>query len=173
MSEENTVPAQEELVITRTFNAPRELVFKAWTEAERLARWWGPKGCTIKVHKFEPRPGGAFHYCMEMPGGNNMWGKFVYREITPPERIVWVNSFADEAGNIARAPFFDGGWPLEVLNNVTFTEQAGKTTLNLRAGPINATEAERKLFVEMRGSMQQGFGGSFDQLDAYLEQAQS
>ncbi len=81
----------KEFVITRTFDAPRDLVFKAWTEAERLAQWWGPKGCNITVSKLELRPGGTFLYSMKMSNGPAMWGKFVYREIVAPERLVFVN----------------------------------------------------------------------------------
>jgi uncharacterized protein YndB with AHSA1/START domain len=64
------------LVITRVFDAPRELVFKAWTEAERLAQWWEPKGCKITVNKFDLRPGGIFRYSMNMPNGKEIWGIF-------------------------------------------------------------------------------------------------
>ena len=84
--------------------------------------------------------------------------------------IVFVNSFSDAEGGITRAPFpqLEGKWPLEVLNTMTLTEQGGMTTLNLRGGPINATEEERKMFASMHESMRQGFGGTFDQLADYL-----
>jgi uncharacterized protein YndB with AHSA1/START domain len=99
-----------------------------------------------------------------------MYGRFVYREIAAPGRLVFINSFSDAEGGIMRAPFPQLGdrWPLEVLNNMTLTEKAGKTTLTLRGGPINATDEERKTFVSMFDSMRQGFGGTFDQLTAYL-----
>jgi len=99
-----------------------------------------------------------------------MWGKFVYREITPPERLVFTNSFSDPHGNTVRAPW-SATWPLEVLNTLTFTEHEGKTTLTLRGGPINATPAEVEEFAAMAASMQQGFGGTFDKLDQYLASA--
>lgn len=70
--------------ITRTFDAPRALVFQAFTESERLAQWWGPKGFTLRVARLDLRPGGVFHYEMKSPNGHSMWGKFVYREIVPP-----------------------------------------------------------------------------------------
>lgn len=159
-----------EFVITRVFEAPRELVWKAWSEPERLTQWWGPKGFNIQVHQLELRPGGLFHYSMQIPNGGTMWGWFVYREIVAPERLVFVNAFSDEEGGITRAPFSQT-WPLEILNTVTFDEQDGKTTLTLRGGPINATEEERKTFQDGHASMQQGFGGTFDQLAAYLAKA--
>lgn len=157
-----------ELVITRTFDAPRDRVWQAFAEGERMARWWGPKGCEITVSRFDFHPGGLFVYSMGWPNGNVMWARFTYREIAAPERIVFVNSFADEAGNVARAPFFDGTWPLEVLTTVTFAEQDGKTTITLRAGPVNAAEGEQQTFESNLDSMQQGYGGTFDQLAAYL-----
>jgi uncharacterized protein YndB with AHSA1/START domain len=148
-------------------------VWRAWTNAESLARWWGPKGCTIRVLKLDLRPGGLFHYAMAVQPGQDMYGRFVFREIVAPERLVFVNSFSDAAGGITRAPFpaLNGKWPLEVLNVVTFAEQGGRTTLTLRGGPINATEEERRIFEGHADSLRQGFGGSFDQLAAFLEQA--
>ena len=132
-----------------------------------MAQWWGPKGCAIAVSKLELRPGGTFLYNMKMPNGTAMWGKFVYREIVAPERLVFVNSFTDDTGKIIRSPF-SATWPLEILNTLTLVEGGGKTTLDLRGGPINATEEERKTFEEFFGSMEQGFGGTFDQLASYL-----
>jgi len=167
---DEALAADQELVIKRDFDAPRALVFQAWTEAERLAQWWGPKAFTMGVIKLDVRPGGTFHYSMRTPKGDEMWGKFVYREIVAPERIVFVNCFADANGNVVRNPWLDV-WPLEILNTLTLTENAGKTTLILRGAPINATEGERQAFVEMQKSMQQGFAGTFDQLDAYLAKA--
>ena len=162
--------AAPEFVISRVFDAPRDLVWKAWTEPERLAQWWGPKGCTIRVAKLDVRPGGVFHYAMQFRTGHDMWGRFVYREILPPERLVFVNSFSDANGGITRAPFPQIGptWPLEVLNKLTLSEEGGKTALTLRGGPLDATEEERKTYAGMFDSMQQGFTGTFDQLAEYL-----
>jgi uncharacterized protein YndB with AHSA1/START domain len=162
--------AEGELVIERTFDAPRELVFKAWTEPERLMYWWGPKGLTMRAATLDLRPGGVFHYSMRSPDGADMWGKFVYREIVPPERLVFINSFSDEAGNTVRAPF-SATWPLEVLNTLTLSERDGRTTLRLQGGPYNATEAERESFDAAHESVRQGFAGTFDQLAEYLAKA--
>jgi uncharacterized protein YndB with AHSA1/START domain len=157
--------------ITRVFDAPRELVWKVFTEAEHLMRWWGPKGFTMLAAKLDLKPGGVFHYGMKSPDGHEMWGKFMYREIDPPKRMVLVNSFSDAAGGTIRHPMAPT-WPLEVLNTMTLTEQGGKTTLTIVGAPFNATEEERKTFDAGRGSMQQGFTGTFDQLEAYLEKMQ-
>ena len=164
--------AGQEFVITRVFDAPRELVWKAWTDRERLMQWFGPKGFALKVATLDFRPGGTFHYSMRSPDGKEMWGKFVYREIVAPERIVLVNSFSDEKGNLTRHPF-SPGWPLEMLSTTTFTEQAGKTTLTLRWAPVNATEAERKTFDSSHDGMRQGWTGTFEQLDEYLAKAKA
>jgi len=157
----------QELVITRVFNAPRELVWKAWIESARLAQWWGPKGFKMMVAKLDLRPQGVFHYSMQAPNGPEMWGKFVFQEIVAPEKIVFINSFSDKDGGITPNPYMPN-WPLEVMNTLTLEESNGKTTLTLRGGPINATELQAKTFEEGRPSMQQGFIGTWEQLDNYL-----
>jgi len=164
---ENSTPTTKEFALTRQFAAPRALVFQALTEADRLARWWGPKDFAMVSAKVDLRPGGLFHYQMLSPEGHVMWGRFAYREIVAPERIVFTNSFSDAAGGVTRAPF-SPTWPLEVLNTLTLTEAAGLTTVTLRGGPVNATPEERRTFEGHFTSMQQGFGGTFDQLAAYL-----
>jgi len=155
-------------VITRTLNAPRELVWKVWTEPEHLAKWWGPVGFEICGVKVDLKPGGIFHYGMKAAKGQMMWGKFVYREIAKPERMIFVNGFADEKGNFIRHPMAPT-WPLEVLNTLTFTEENGKTTLTMSGVPINASEEEIKMFKSGYASMQQGFAGTFTQLEDYLK----
>ena len=156
-----------EFSISRVFDAPRDLVWKAVTESDRLTHWWGPKGFTMLMCKVDLRPGGIFHYCMRAPNGQEMWGKWVYREIVAPERLVTVVSFTDEAGNPLRHPM-SATWPLEVLNTMTLSEHDGKTTMTISGYPINATEEEYKTYDAGRGSMKQGFTGTLDQLDAYL-----
>lgn len=153
--------------ITRTFHAPRALVFATMIETEHLQHWWGPQGCRLEVAKHEPRPGGVFHYCMHFPGGFTMWGRFLYRDIVAPERIVFVNGFADADGNAAPNPM-SPNWPLEVLITVTLAEQDGKTVLTLLSQPINASEIERANFQAGHASMQDGFGGMYDQYELYL-----
>ena len=162
-----TAVSQTDFVISRVFDASRERVWKAWTEAESLARWWGPKGCTLRVVSLDVRPGGIFHYAMAFQSGREMFGRFVYREIVAPERQVFVTSFADPDGGITRAPFSEK-WPLEVLTVVTLDEHGGKTTLTLRSTPVAASEAEQDAFHGMFDSMRQGFGGTFGQLVDYL-----
>ena len=159
--------ATEDFVLSRTYNAPRELVFKAWTEPERMAQWWGPKGFTMQTAHMYLRPGGSYLYNMRSPEGHEMSGKFVYREVAGPGRLVFVVSFTDKEGTPIRHPMAPT-WPLEVLNILTLTEEGGSTTLTLSGWPINATEEEHNTFNSARAGMQQGFTGTFDQLEAYL-----
>ena len=104
---------------------------------------------------------------MRLPDGKEMWGKFVYRDVAAPERITFVNSFADENGNPVPNPYL-ANWPLEVLTIVAFYEHQGKTMVTIRTAPIQATDLERKTFDEGRESMGKGFAGTFSKLDDYL-----
>ncbi|HVG22799.1 MAG TPA: SRPBCC family protein [Thermoanaerobaculia bacterium] len=159
-------------VIRRTFDAPRDLVFRVWTDAAHLRHWWGPKDFEVTHCTIDLRPGGTMHYGMRGPDGSAMWGKWVFTEVVPPERLVIVQSFSDEQGGVTRAPFFDGRWPLETLATLTFTERDGKTLLTMVSIPIRATAAERALFVATHQSMQGGWTGTLDELTAYLEKQQ-
>ena len=96
-----------------------------------------------------------------------MWGKFLYREIVAPERIVLVNCFSDENGGITRHPF-SPTWPRELLSTTTLDEQDGKTTLTIRWIALNPTPEERQTFDTSHDGMRMGWGGTFDQLAAYL-----
>jgi len=154
-------------VISRMFDAPRELLWKPWTDCNHLKHWWGPKGFAVRVCKLDFRPGGMLHYCLRGPDGSDMWGKFVYREIAKPERLVFVDSFSDEKGGATRHPLHLD-WPLEMLSTITFAEHNGKTKLTIVWIPINATAKERKTFDDNHQSMQQGWTGTLDQLSDYL-----
>jgi uncharacterized protein YndB with AHSA1/START domain len=110
--------------IARVFDAPRDKVWKAWTEAERLKQWWGPAGFKVHTCKVDLRPGGIFLYGMKAPDGSDMWGKMVYREIKKPERLVFINSFSDPKGGVTRHPWH-ASWPLEMLSTFTFEEVPG------------------------------------------------
>ena len=155
-------------VIEREFaGVSRRRLWQAWSEAGQLQRWWGPKGCRIAVEQFDFRPGGFFHYAMHFGGAPPMWGRFLYREIAAPDRIVWLNSFANARCGIARAPFSEA-CPLEIENVVTFSERAGAARVVLQAGPFGAEDDELAYFDELRPSLEQGYGGTFEQLAAHL-----
>ncbi len=124
-----------ELVITRVFDAPRELVWKAWTDPEHVMRWWGPKGYTSPVCKIDFRVGGKYLFCMRSPEGKDYWSTGTYREIIPPEKIVVTDSFADSEGNVVPASEYGmpGEFPLELQVTVTFEDLGdGKTKMTLR-----------------------------------------
>jgi uncharacterized protein YndB with AHSA1/START domain len=122
--------AERELVITRVIDAPRALVFKAWTQPEQVARWWGPKGYTTISCQMDIRPGGAYRVCMRSPQGVDHWKQGVYREIAPPERIVFTFAWEDAKGKPGH----------ELLTTVTFVEQDGKTKLTLHQVNFETTE---------------------------------
>ena len=159
-----------EFVITRVFDAPRELMWKAWTEAERLKEWFGPKGFQIFSCALDLRQEGVFHYGMRMPDGGEMWGKWIFRKIKEPERLVFVGSFSDSRGNITRHPW-NADWPLETLLTVTFEEIEGKTAVTVKWVAFNATDVERRTFEDGRDSMRQGWTGTLDNLEEFLRSA--
>ena len=157
-----------DFVITRLFDAPREVLWKCFTEPERMKEWFGPKGSVVVASKMDLRVGGTYHGAMRAGDGPVMWAKFVYREVVAPQRLVWVHSFSDEAGGLTRHPMAPT-WPLEMLSTFTFEEEpGGKTKLTIRWSPHNATEEERKTFDAGQDSMRQGWGGTLEKLTAYL-----
>jgi uncharacterized protein YndB with AHSA1/START domain len=166
------VSAGFEFVISRMFDAPRALVWKAWTEPERLKQWWSPKGFTTHTCKVDLRPGGMFLYGMRAPDGAEVWGRFIYREIVAPEKLDFIVSFSNPAGGVTRHPWSES-WPLHTRSIVTFEEQGGRTKVSVRWTPHEATDIERKTFEEGRDSMQQGWTGTFDQLDDSVKKSGS
>lgn len=165
----NTV-TERPFVISHLFNAPRARMWRAWAEREELMQWFGPAGVTIPAAMLDFRPGGSFHYCMRTPNGRDMWGKFVYREIIAPEKIVLVNSFSDANGGVARHPMV-ATWPLEMLSTITVVEEGSKTKLTIKWSPLNPTEVEQKTFDSAHDGMRQGWSGTFGQLTGYLAKA--
>ncbi len=147
-----------EIVITRMFAAPRELVFKAWTEPEHLAQWWGPKDFTNPVCEADARPGGAMHIHMRAPDGKVYPIKGTYHEVIPPERIVYT----DEAGE--GHDWIDGVPPPSCLVTVTFETKGDKTKVTIQM--LFDTVADRDATLKM--GVEDGFGESFDRLDALL-----
>jgi uncharacterized protein YndB with AHSA1/START domain len=143
-----------DLVITRVFDAPRDLVFKAWTETKHMAQWWGPNGFTNPVCELDVRPGGMIRIHMRAPNGIVYPMTGVFEEIIAPERLVFVSSALDENGNSM----------FEVLNTITFAEQQGKTALTLQARVVKTTV----LAPQYLKGMQAGWTQSLDRLGAFL-----
>lgn len=134
MSESTLTPATEpEVRITRVFQAPRERVFAAWSDAASLKRWHAPNGCAITHCEIDFRVGGSVRYCISSPQGHECWTRGTYREIVIPERIVYSLALTDPEGNpvdpvaVLKAP----DWPAETIISVTFAEVDGGTELTL------------------------------------------
>ena len=161
--------AHDTFVIKRTFAFDREVVFASFASPEAKSQWFaGPAGWQMLVRNMDFRAGGQLLYSLRMPDGQEMWGKFVYREILPPDRLVFVTSFSDQEGAVTRAPF-NPKWPLEILNILTLSEHFSQTRLVLMGEPVNPTAEELELFESMLDSLHEGFSGTFDQLAAYLK----
>lgn len=160
----DTKTEAREIVITRIFDAPRQLVWKAWTNPEHLMRWWGPKNFTSPACKVDLRVGGKYLYCMRSKEGQEFWSTGTYKEIVPFERLVCSDSFADEKGNVVPASHYGmpgDNWPLELTVTITFEDLGGKTKMTLTHAGIPAGEMK-----EMTGA---GWNESFDKLAASLK----
>ena len=155
--------SERELVITRTFDAPPERVFNAWTDPELFAKWWGPKDFTAPNPKMDVREGGKYLWCMRGPDGKEYYSTGVYREIVPFERLVLTDAFADAQGNVVPASYhgLSGDWPDELLITVTFESNNGKTKMTLRQTGIPDGE-----MTEMTS---EGWNGSLDKLAESLK----
>ncbi|MBL8994672.1 MAG: SRPBCC domain-containing protein [Spirochaetia bacterium] len=162
----STAPSNE-FVITRTFNAPRDKVFKAWTDPAELKKWFAPEGSDLSEYKMDFKPGGMFHYCQKGRDGSEVWGKWVFVEIVKPEKLVLIQSFSDRSGASTRHPMAPV-WPLETHSITTFVEKNGKTEMTLRWTPYKSSEEEVKMFLGAFSNMNQGWAGTFAKLDDYF-----
>ena len=145
---------EQELVLTRVFDAPRELVFKVWTDPKHVARWWGPHRFTNPVCELDLRPGGAILIHMRGPDGTVYPMTGTYQEIVRPERLVFTSAALDANGN----PMF------EILTTVTFAEEGGKTKQILRARVIKKTAQAAPYLA----GMEAGWTQSLERLAAYV-----
>ena len=157
-----------EFVLVREFNAPKKLVFNAFSNAEALNEWWGPVQTKNSVIKLDFRPGGIFHYKMESTAGTN-YARMLFGEIDPYDLLEFTIAFTDENAKIVKAPF-PITFPLEVAYRLEFKEKNGKTTITLRGEPLNARPEEIEGFRSLNKSMEEGFGKSFDKLVEYLNE---
>jgi uncharacterized protein YndB with AHSA1/START domain/predicted enzyme related to lactoylglutathione lyase len=157
-----------ELTITRFFDAPKELVWKAWVDPELLKHWWGPKTFTAPVVKIDFRVGGKYLNCMRGPDGKDYWSTGTYKEIVPMEKIVVIDSFADEKGNIVRPTHYgmSADFPTEATIIMTFeTVQDNRTKFTLYYPSFTSGP-------EYDGALD-GWKQSFDKLDEYLSSYQA
>lgn len=151
----------EELLITRVFDAPREVVWEAWTDPARFMLWWGPEGFACPECRIDLRAGRKYLYCMRSPEGQEYWNTGVYRVIVPTKRMVWNHSFADEKGNVVAASYYGmrGYWPVVTVVTVTFEKDDGETILTLQHNGIPPV---------MKSGYEAGWSGSFAKLARIL-----
>jgi uncharacterized protein YndB with AHSA1/START domain len=147
------------IVITRTFNAPRELVFKVWTEPQHITQWWGPKGFTTRVTELDFRSGGQWRYVMLGPDGTEYPVKGVFREIVAPERIVTSDEFDEGFEAVINADL-----PQGIVVTATFEALGNQTKLTLLI--LHATADDRRKHEEM--GVVAGWNSTFDCMDEYL-----
>jgi len=145
-------PSDREVLMTRAFDAPRELLWEMWTNPEHVPRWLlGPEGWTMPVCEIDLRPGGAWRFVWRKSEGEEMEMTGVYREIDAPERLVHTESWG-------------GDWP-ETLNTLVLTEEEGRTTMELTISYPSKDARDAAL----QTGMSDGASISFDRLDRYLE----
>jgi len=138
------------LVLSRVFDAPRALVFKVWTQPEHLARWWGPRNYTVISYKADVRVDGSFRFGVRSPENTEHWAHGTYREIVPPERLVFTTAWEHP----------DGSPKHETLVTLTFAEQGDKTKLTLKQTQFES--------VTSRDLHRGGWSSTFDLLEQYL-----
>lgn len=162
---------KEVFVINRSFDAPIETMFDVWTSRDHLAKWLPPTGFEMEFIKCDIEPGGNTFYCMSGDGGTKMYGRAHYLEIDRPRRIVYTQQFCDERENLARHPMAPT-WPSTMLTTVELTSEGDhQTRVTITWECYGDTTAEElATFVQARGGMTQGWTGSFDKLESYLEQ---
>jgi uncharacterized protein YndB with AHSA1/START domain len=151
--------SDREIVITRVFDAPRELVFEAWTDPKHITQWWGPKGFTTRVTQLDLRPGGKWRYVMIGPDGTEYPATGTFREIIPPERIVTSDEFDEGFEKVMNANL-----PRGMVMTAIFEDLAGKTKLTLRI--MHESVADRRKHEEM--GVIAGWNSSLECLDEYL-----
>ncbi len=159
-----------EYKIDRIFSAPREMVWRTWTDPEILHRWYGP-GIETIIHQFDLKPGGSWLNEMKW-GGNSDYSKMVFQEVAPTEKLVWHHSSTDSDWNIITSPMMKD-WPRVLLTTVTFEDQGDKTNVRLSQIPLDATEAEITCFSTTMAGMDKGWGGGYEMIDEILVELQA
>ena len=153
----------------RVFDAPRDMVWRAWTDPKLLSRWYGP-GIETIIHAYDLKPGGA--WLNEMKWGDKAdYSKMAFQEVTPPEKLGWHHSSTDSDWNIAANPMMPD-WPRTLLTTVLFEEQGAQTMVRLSQIPIDATDAEIACFAKMMAGMDNGWGSGYAVIDTVLAEMQ-
>ena len=156
-------------VLERVFDAPRDLVWKTWTDPDLVARWYGPNVETV-VHRLDLKPGGL--WLVEMKWGDtSKYERVEYTEVDPPARLVWLQSNADAEFNAAANPMMPA-WPRVLLTTVTFEEEGQRTKLRLTWTPHEASDAELACFAGAIANLDKGWGAGMDLLETLLAELQ-
>jgi len=164
----NTQPAPPELIISRTFRAPRAAVYAAWAQPERMAAWSRFGGSAREFSAFDLHPGGTVHSVQRTPDGREDWDLLTVEEVVPNERLAYVQSFSDASGGVVRHPLSDT-WPLRMHTTITFANaDDGGTRFTLRWSPVDARPEEAETFAAAADGVRQGWAAMLDGLDAFL-----
>lgn len=144
VSKEQTSTGIDEVRINRLIDAPRELVFRAWTETVFLQEWYAPDGCTLLIKNLDYREGGEFHHCIQSPGHHDCWCRGTYLRIEKPSKLVYSLRVCDEQGALIDpvTAGMDPGWPAETIVTVQFMEEGNKTRILLHQ-TVNEALAKR------------------------------
>lgn len=159
-----------EYLFERAFDAPRDLVWRAWTDPSLLQRWYGPNIETV-IHKYELKAGGVWLNEMRMSKGSD-FSRMDFEEVSPPEKLVWRHASTDADWNIASNPMMPD-WPRILLTTVTFIDDGDKTMVRLSQVPIDATQAEIDCFAMAMANMDQGWGSGYAIIDEILAELQA
>ena len=159
-------------IVSRTFHAPRELVWKANSEADRIGAWFSPPGFTARVDRMDFRVGGEYISTQyDKEGKIYMRGKILYKEISPIEKLVYIQSFRhenDELGSHPELPL----WPRQILSTITLEDLGdNRTRMTVEWSPYRCTSEEEAFFETVRPSTELGWAGTFDKLEIYLKTA--
>jgi uncharacterized protein YndB with AHSA1/START domain len=165
---EKEASGKEKFVITRSFNAPQDLMFEVWTNPKHLTQWLPPSGFEMQLIRSDIKPGGSIFYLMT---GNNlkMYGRAEYLEIEKPRHLVYIQQFCDENEKVSRHPMAPT-WPETMLTTVDLAEEGSEQTrVTVTWEPYGSTTPEElETFIKSKGGMTQGWTGSFDKLESYL-----
>lgn len=156
-------------ILTREFNAPKQLVYDAWTQVEHLKNWMFPaQGFICEYVSADITPGGSSLHKMTTPDGYEMWLLTKYEEMDPPNMLVFRQYMSNEAGDILPNTQMPN-WPKDMRATIKLEEQDGKTQLQLIWEPVNPSKEEAETFEASRGQHGNGWAGGFEQLAIYLE----
>ncbi len=159
-----------EYILDREFDAPRNMVWRAWTDPDLLARWYGP-GADTTIHRFDLKPGGMWLNEMRW-GEKSDLSRMVFQEVVTEEKMVWLHSSTDADWNIISSPMMPG-WPRVLLTTVTFEDAGSGTKVRLTMKPVDATDAEIACFTEMMGGMDNGWGSGYKIMEEIFAELQA